>query len=175
MLAYSYDRIRAEMRPLIDEYLGNKVMAKNQISVQSIIKDLIPHNKLKRPWKEVFMDNMPYYYIYGLSKRNWCMIKTQELYKLERIVIKIIHRNIDIELVPLDALRQPKIFEELPIENYILYYCLLAFSGRWAWLMGEEKEIILQKVPGIEMIDWPELYKKYYIHFHSNWKKHLDI
>lgn len=174
MLLYSHTQVKKLLEPLINEYLGIKIQGHHKLKTNQIISELIPLNKDKRPWEEVFMKHLPYYYIYGMNKRNYKMVAKQEAHKLERIVIRLIHRNIPIELLPLDASGQPKIFEELPIQNYILFYCLLMFSGNWEWLM-QELDLIKEKVPGLEYINWPEFYCKYSVMFRKIWGKEIDL
>jgi hypothetical protein len=174
LLAYSYEKVRKILKPLIEEQLGIKVQSYHRISTQSIVKDLIPLNKGRNDWVRLWNEHMPYYFIYGMNKKNWSMVKTHEQHKLERIVIRIIHRNIPIELLPLDAQNMPKSFEDLHIHNYILFYCLLAFSGNWGWLI-QEMELIEAKVPGISELHWVSYYTKYSTLFRKLWKIDLDI
>lgn len=174
MLTYSYSKVKEALEPLIKSKLPNTLLSKHRLRIGQIASELIPLNKGKLTWEDLFLEHYPYYYIYGMNKRNWRMVSTQELPKLERIVINIIHRNIDIELLPLDDNRLPISFEDLHIHNYILYYCLLAFSGNWGWLM-DERDLIFAKVPGLELLDWKDLYYKYSSMFRLKWKIDLDI
>lgn len=174
MLLYSNNQVKKTIEPLINLHLGQSIQSVHKLKTNQIIKELIPLNKNKDPWDKVFMKHMPYYFIYGMNKRDFVRIEKYELHKLERIVIKIIHRNIEVNVLPLECDGSVKMFEELHIYNYILFYCLLAFSGRWEWLM-QEMELIVEKVPGIDKLDWLDLYNKYSQQFRKSWAKHIDV
>lgn len=174
MLVYSYNQVNKILGPLIQSQLGQKVQCYHKLPTAQIIRELIPLNKSKLPWEQLWDKHMPYYFIYGMNKRNYKMVEKQEAYKLERLVIRIIHRNDIIELLPLDDSGQPIEFDKLPIKNYILFYCLLAFSGNWEWLL-QEMDLINSKVPGLDNLNWPLLYEKYSSMFRKQWAKDIEL